>query len=314
MSSNSQYLVLAFYQFSSIANPREEVKNHKSFFENREITSRIYISEEGINGQMSGSQKSAEEYMEWMHSRPEFKDIHFKIHYWHEQAFPRQTVKYRQNLVGCDGKINLSLQGDHVSPAKWRDMLESEEEYLLIDVRNDYEWEIGHFDGAELPKCNTFREFEKYAENLKQEKDPKKTPVMMYCTGGIRCELYSSILMEKGFDQVYQLQGGIINYGLKEGSDHWLGKLFVFDDRMAVPISDQETQVIGKCHRCNEPSDSYYNCANMECNHLFLCCPTCLKELAGCCKEECQYAERVRPYNDQSAHKPFRRKGHYEEV
>ena len=311
MKKKCDFLVLAFYQFAPIENPNEEVKKHKSFFLERDITSRIYISEEGVNGQMSGSQLAAKEYMDWMHSRPEFKDIHFKIHEWHEQAFPRQTVKYRKDLVGYDQNVNLSLQGDHVSPAQWRDMLENEEEYLLIDVRNDYESEIGHFEGAVLPNCKTFREFEEYAETLKKEKDPKKTPVMMYCTGGIRCELYSSILLEKGFDKVYQLQGGIINYGLKEGSKHWLGKLFVFDDRLSVPISDEETTIIGKCHRCEEPSEAYYNCANMDCNHLFLCCPTCLKELLGCCKEECQHAERIRPYHELDPHKPFRRKNHY---
>lgn len=311
MNKQSPYLVLAYYKFTPIENPIEEVKKHKNFFKEKEITSRIYISHEGINGQMSGTSEAANAYMEWMHSRPEFSDLCFKIHEWHEQAFPHQTVKYRKNLVARDERVNLSLQGDHLSPKEWKEMLEGEEDYLLLDVRNDYEWEIGHFEGAELPPCTTFREFEKYADKLKEGNVSKKLPVMMYCTGGIRCELYSSILLEKGFEKVYQLNGGIINYGLKEGSKHWLGKLFVFDDRLSVPISEEETKVIGKCHRCEMPSDTYYNCANMECNTLFLCCKACLDEFLGCCQETCKNGERIRPYHAESAHKPFRRKHHY---
>jgi UPF0176 protein len=313
MMHNSRYLVLAFYKFVPIQDPRKEVNQHKIFFENRDITSRIYISEEGINGQMSGTEEAAKEYMEWMQSKPQFQSIHFKIQYWHEQAFPRQTIKYRKHLVAYDERVNLTLRGDLVSPTKWREMLESEQDYLLLDIRNDYEWELGHFAGAELPKCKTFREFEEYAEKLQLEKDPKKTQIMMYCTGGIRCELYSSILIEKGFDKVYQLEGGVINYGMEEGSKHWLGKLFVFDDRMSIPVSEEQSPVVGKCYTCGNPSEAYYNCANMDCNHLFLSCPVCLEKFSGCCKQQCQQAERVRPYHQQNPHKPFRKKYHYEQ-
>lgn len=306
-----EYYVLAYYQFSPIPDPRSEVFAHKAFFKGRDATSRIYISEQGINGQMSAAKEDAEAYMEWMHSRPEFKEVHFKIHNHHEQAFPRLTIKYRRQLVAYDKEVDLSVRGEHVAPKKWKEMLETSKEHVLIDVRNDYEWKLGRFDGAELPPCETFREFETYADNLKNSVDPKKTPVMMYCTGGIRCELYSSILIERGFEKVYQLDGGIINYGLKEGSDHWLGKLFVFDDRLSVPISDQEAPVIGQCHHCQVECEAYYNCSNMDCNGLFLCCPTCLEKHKGCCKESCSSGVRLRPFQKETAHKPFRRWHHY---
>lgn len=205
----------------------------------------------------------------------------------------------------------MSKTGEHVSPKQWKEMIEKKDGHILLDVRNDYEWKIGHFEGAELPPCETFRDFKEYADGLREKVDPTKTPVMMYCTGGIRCELYSSILKERGFDKVYQLDGGVINYGLKEGSDHWLGKLFVFDDRLAVPISKKEVPVIGKCQFCQKPNDTYLNCANMDCNNLFLCCKDCMQEYKGCCKEECKNAERVRPYQEHSAHKPFRKKHNY---
>ncbi len=310
-SMEQPYYVLAYYWFTSIENPEEEIRLHKSFFKERDITSRIYINESGINGQMSAYKDDAHAYMDWMKSRPEFAEMPFKIHYWHEQVFPRQTVKYRKQLVAYDAPADVRETAQHVAPKEWREMLETEDNKVLIDVRNDYETKIGHFEGSELPPCNTFREFDSYAEELKNRVDPKNTPVMMCCTGGIRCELYSSALKKRGFEKVYQLDGGIINYGLKEGSKHWLGKLFVFDDRLSVPISDEETPVIAKCHKCCAPCESYYNCANMDCNELFICCPDCLKEHLGCCSDACSKAGRVRPYHHQNPHKPFRKRYHY---
>lgn len=314
MTDDKPYYVLAYYHFAQIENPQKEIADHKAFFANRDVTARIYISEGGINGQMCAAREDAKAYMDWMHSHAPFQDVEFKIHQYHEQVFPRLTVKYRKQLVAIDLPVDLSKRGEHVSPQRWKEMLETIEDKVVIDVRNDYEWKVGFFEGAELPQCGTFREFDQYAEELKEKIDPKKTPVMMYCTGGIRCELYSSILKERGFDQVYQLQGGIINYGLKEGNTHWLGKVFVFDDRLAIPISEgKESEVVGKCHHCQTPNDDYYNCANMDCNELFLCCRECLHKYLGCCDETCQVADRLRPYQHQNPHKPFRKRHHYRE-
>ena len=287
--------------------PLGEVVRHRAFFEGLDVTSRIYISEAGINGQMSARVEDAEKYMVWMHERPEFKNVHFKIHSWHEQVFPRLTIKYRSKLVATDETIDISKTATHLTPQEWKTRLENGTDQILLDVRNDYEWEVGHFAGAELPPCETFRDFDRYAEALQQKTDTKKTDIMMYCTGGIRCELYSALLKERGFENVFQLQGGIINYGLEVGSKHWNGKLFVFDDRLAVPLSEEETPVVGKCHHCKEPIENYYNCANMDCNRLFLCCPQCLEKHAGCCQESCQTSSRLRPYQQQHPHKPFRR-------
>jgi UPF0176 protein len=306
-----KYCILAYYFLRTIEDPKREVLTHKKFFENRDVTSRIYISEQGINGQMSAVQQDAYDYIEWMHSRPEFQDIQFKIDDYHEQVFPRKTVKYRKQLVALDEEVDLSNTGEHVTPEKWQEMLTSEEKSILLDVRNDYEWKIGHFEGAELPQCENFREFKSYAKKLKQEVDIQKTPVMMYCTGGIRCELYSAILKKEGFENVYQLDGGVINYGKKLGNQHWLGKLFVFDDRLAVPLSEEQGTVIGECHHCGKKNDNYYNCANMDCNRLFLCCPMCAEENFGCCEKDCQEAPRLRPYQKDTVHKPFRKKHNF---
>lgn len=311
MSEKSKFFILAYYHFILIPDPYQEVAAHKEFFKNRQITSRIYISEQGINGQMSGIREDAEAYMKWMHENPLFENVTFKIHPYHENVFPRQTVKYRKKLVALDEEVNLNQSGEHISPGQWKSLLESDEKPILLDVRNEYEWQVGRFEGAVCPPCETFREFGEYAEKLKDQVDPTTTPVMMYCTGGIRCELFSSLLLKGGFKKVYQLNGGIINYGLQQGSEHWLGKLFVFDDRLTTPIAEEETPVIGQCLHCQGAIESYYNCANMDCNRLFLCCHTCLKQFNGCCSSECLVAPRLRPYQQQDAHKPFRKWYHY---
>jgi UPF0176 protein len=310
MEEQYPFLILAYYHLDPLENPREEIERHLDFFKERDASARVYMSEQGINGQLCAARQDAKDYMNWMHSRPEFKAIHFKIHPYHEHVFPRLTIKYRRHLVAYDDEIDFQNRGEYATPQEWKKMLEKQES-LLLDIRNDYEWELGRFEGAELPPCKTFRDFEKYADELKEKTDPKKQPVMMYCTGGIRCELFSSILKKRGFEKVYQLQGGIINYGLNEGSKHWLGKLFVFDDRLSVPLNDEQTPVVGTCHFCKKESEAYYNCANMDCNHLFLCCPECLKQHDGCCKTECKNAPRLRPYHHQNPHKPFRRWHHY---
>ncbi|MEI8365715.1 MAG: rhodanese-related sulfurtransferase [Parachlamydiaceae bacterium] len=307
--NNASHWILAYYHLEQILDPHAEVAIHKAFFSNRDVTSRIYISEQGINGQMSAARADATAYIDWMQQRPGFEHIEFKIHPYHENVFPRMTVKYRKKLVAIDEEYDLAARGEHVSPAQWKTMLEESTNKVLLDVRNDYEWKVGRFSGAELPPCQTFREFATYADQLKEKNDPKSTPVMMYCTGGIRCELYSAILKERGFEKIFQLDGGVIGYGLQQGNKHWEGKLFVFDDRMAIPICDDENEspVIGTCHHCGTANDKYYNCANMDCNELFLCCPDCLKSHSGCCCTECTHSPRIRPYHEQDAHKPFRR-------
>ncbi len=315
MMTSKKYYVLAYYSFTPIADPAAEVLRHKEFFATRDVRSRIYISRQGINGQMSASLSAAEEYMGWLKSDERFARVDFKIHVYDEHVFPRCTVKVREQLVALDREPDLALTGEHVAPKRWREMLEEkDEDTILLDVRNDYEWRLGHFEDAELPALETFREFPSYAKRLKEERDPKKTKVMMYCTGGIRCELYSALLKEEGFEQVYQLDGGVIKYGLQEGSKQWVGQLFVFDDRLSVPISEkEEAPSIGKCSHCGAASETYYNCADMDCNELFLACPSCAETFQGCCCAECQTSPRLRPFEKGKKPKPFGRWYRYQQ-
>lgn len=307
MTHHSPYLILAYYHLVKLENPTEEVCRHRAFLAKLDVRCRIYLSETGINCQMSGSVATIEEYKTWISSRPEFSGAKFKIDHYHTHAFPKVIIKYRRQLVAFDAEVDFSLRGKHVTPSEWKSMMEKDDGHLVLDIRNDYEWEVGRFDSADRPPCQTSRGFKEYAKQLKEKINPKETPVMMYCTGGIRCELFSALLKADGFEKVYQLDGGVINYGHQEGSKHWKGKLFVFDDRMAAPISNEAAPVVGSCHLCKLPNEAYYNCANMDCNALFLCCSSCLKEFKGCCKESCMTATRVRPYHHQDPHKPFRK-------
>jgi UPF0176 protein len=303
-----KYQVLAFYHLVPIEDPSAEVLRHQEFFKTRDIRSRIYISQEGINAQMSAREDHAVEYIEWLKSDVRFKDVVFKIHFADEQVFPKATVKVRKQLVAIDYNTDLSSRGVHLNPDQWDKMLdEKDPNTILIDVRNDYEWKVGHFEGASLPPLETFREFPQYAKDLKNEKDPKKTRVMMYCTGGIRCEYYSALMKQEGFENVYQLNGGVIQYGMDQGQSHWRGKLFVFDDRLVVPIAKNADEVISSCSYCNAQVDSYYNCANMDCNKLFISCSKCIEEHKGCCCSSCQEKGALRPINPGANAKPFRK-------
>lgn len=307
MINEAPYLIVAFYHLVSIEDPEAEIKKHRAFLADRDVRSRIYISEGGINCQMSAASHVAREYMDWLTGRPEFQTAKFKVDPHEIHVFPKFIIKYRKQLVAFDAEVDLTNRGEHVSPKEWKEMLDKEDGHVVLDIRNDYEWEVGRFSGADRPPCQTSRGFKEYAKKLKDKIDPKKTPVMMYCTGGIRCELFSAILKADGFEKIYQLDGGVINYGHKQGSDHWKGKLFVFDDRMVASISEEKSPVVGTCHHCDVANEAYYNCANMDCNELFLCCQECLKKFAGCCQESCIHAKRVRPYHHQDAHKPFRK-------
>ena len=305
------YTVIAFYLFTKIEDPALEIKKQKAFCKNRDMKGRIYISEEGFNGQLSGAKLDAEAYIEWMRLDSRFENIDFKLHEDDRNVFSKMTIKYREQIVAMDEPAELANTGEHLSSSEWDKMLdEKDDDTVLIDVRNDYEWKVGHFDGAQLPKLDTFREFPQYAKDLKEKKDPKKTKVMMYCTGGIRCEVFSAHMKEIGFENVYQLDGGVIKYGLEHKSKHWKGRLFVFDDRMVIPISQENEEIISKCHFCQTKADHYYNCANMDCNDLIIACPDCFVEHKGCCNEKCETEGRVRPIGKDEVKTPFRKLPH----
>jgi UPF0176 protein len=303
--------VLAYYAFTKVDEPQKFIKEHKSFLEELEGKGRIYVSEEGINAQCSVPKKNLEAYSARVLQIFPTADI--KVHDHFSHPFAKLIVKYRKQLVAMDKEVDTSIKGVHLEPADWENMCrDKDDSTIIIDTRNDYEWKVGHFEGALLPELDTFRKFPEYAEKLKEKYDTENTKVMMYCTGGIRCELYSSLMLKMGFKKVYQLKGGIIRYGLENGNKAWKGKLFVFDDRMVVPISKDAATPISVCQFCNVEVDQYFNCANMDCNALILSCPDCIDQRKGCCCESCLETGRVRPFSISTVTTPFRKLSHEE--
>lgn len=298
------HLALSFYQFFLIESVEETVASLKKTLEELDAKGRIYISQEGINAQLSLEKGAYDRFCCWKRESP-FAKAPLKVQETSEHAFEKLTVKIREQLCAFDVPVDFSEASSHLSPQEWKKRLDAKDpNTFVVDVRNRYESDVGHFSGAILPPVDSFREFPAYAEELEKKVDKNKQTVLMYCTGGIRCEYYSAYLKKRGFKQVFQLQGGVIQYAEEMGASHWKGKLFVFDDRMTVPIGSQE--VLSTCIYCEEPSDLYYNCANMDCNKLFTCCSKCAQAKKGLCSSSCS-SGRVRPFDESEHPKPFRK-------
>jgi UPF0176 protein len=261
------YEVILYYKFAAIENPEIFCRGHKAFLQELGVKGRVYIGSEGLNGTIGGTPEQMEKYRQYVWSLEGFEDTEFKAEESDVIPFPRLTCKVREEIVSIhmDG-LDPEDGGRHMSPSEWREMMESGEDYVMIDVRNDYESEVGHFEGAIKPQVENFYDFPQW---LDEAGIPKEKKVLMYCTGGIRCEKFSVLMKKKGWDDVNQLHGGILNYAKEEGGKHFKGKCFVFDDRLVVPVNKGDLQPIARCEITGKPADSFINCANMECNKLF---------------------------------------------
>ncbi|MEO1022205.1 MAG: rhodanese-related sulfurtransferase [Bacteroidota bacterium] len=303
--SNLSYKVILYYNFSPINDPELFCKEHKRFCKEHELMGRIYVSSEGINGTLAGTNDQVEAYEAHLRSLPGFEDTEFKSDECDYIPFSRLIVKIREEIVALhQSDVHPLHGGAHLSPKEWRNVMESGEDYVMIDVRNDYESKIGHFKGAVLPQVENFYDFPQW---LEQSDIPKDKKVLMYCTGGIRCEKFSVVMKEQGWDDVNQLHGGILNYAKEEGGAHFDGKCFVFDDRLVVPVNPNMMDPIAQCEITGKPADTYINCANMECNKLFVCSEEGAIAMDGCCSEECRQSEYKRPFDPEHAFRPFRR-------
>ncbi len=299
--------VLLYYNFSPIADPHAFIAEHKRWCANHNLLGRIYVSEEGINGTLAGLQADTDAYQVWLRSHPNLAQTEFKTDATDRVPFAKLIVKYRPEIVSIHYSEPLDPKegGRHLSPAEWRAVLESNDpDVVVIDARNDYESAIGHFEGALLPDRRNFHEFPDWVDQAAIPKDKK---ILMYCTGGIRCEKFSVLMKKKGYADVNQLHGGILTYAKEEGGAHFKGKCFVFDDRLAVPVNPAETEPIAHCEISGRPADTYLNCANMDCNRLFVVCPEAAHLLEGCCSEACRQAPRRRPFDAATAFVPFRK-------
>lgn len=282
-------ITLSFYQYHNIKNP-EIFRNF--FYDGLNqlgALGRIYIASEGINGQMSIPKENFEQYVEFMDSIDFLNGIRQNIAVEAEDlSFIKLTIKVRKKILADgleDETFDVTNKGQHLSAKEFNDMI-SKDDTVLIDMRNHYESEVGHFEGAVTPDVDTFRDSLPIIEDML---DPHKDKnIVMYCTGGIRCEKASAWFKHKGLKNVHQLEGGIIEYTRQvseEGLDNkFIGKNFVFDKRMGERISED---VISNCHQCGAPSDTHTNCANQACHILFIQCDSCADKYDGCCSKEC---------------------------
>jgi len=301
------YKVILYYNFVLIKDPEQFCREHKRACQTLNLFGRIYIASEGINGTLSGTHEQIESYKNFLLALDGFVNTEFKEDDSDYVPFVKLVVKTRPEIVTLKTNEKFDIQkdgGNHLSPAQWKEVLDSNEEYILLDIRNDYESKIGHFEGAIRPDEKNFYDFPTWLDKTELDKNKK---VLMYCTGGIRCEKFSALMKKKGFKDVNQLHGGIINYAKEIGDAHFQGKCFVFDDRLAVPIQKDQQEPLTKCEITGQPCDSYLNCANPDCNRLFICSPEgALKYEGGCCLE-CMQSPRKRPLDLENIYLPTRK-------
>ena len=296
-------LTISFYKYAKIGNPKL-FRNHLFIhWDALEVLGRIYVAHEGINAQLSVPAEHFNQFKKHLDSISFLENVRLNIAIEQDnKSFLKLKVKVRDKIVADglnDQTFDVTNKGIHVGAEKFNELLE-DQETILVDMRNHYESEIGHFKNAITPDVDTFRDSLPIIEkDLEEHKEDKK--LVMYCTGGIRCEKASAYFKHKGFKNVYQLEGGIINYtrqvSEKGLENKFIGKNFVFDHRRGERISDD---VIAQCHQCGTPFDSHTNCANEACHLLFIQCDACKEKMDNCCSEACKEVNQL-PVEEQKA-------------
>ncbi len=296
-------LTLSFYKYAKIGNPQVFRDHLFITWEALDVLGRIYVAHEGINGQLSLPADKFNAFKSHLDSISFLKDIRLNIAVEQDnKSFLKLKIKVRNKIVADglnDDTFDVTDKGIHVNAETFNQLIE-DEQTVLVDMRNHYESEIGHFKNAVTPDVDTFREsLDIIEDDLKEHKEDKK--LVMYCTGGIRCEKASAYFKHKGFKNVYQLEGGIIEYTRQvknqDLENKFIGQNFVFDDRRAERISDD---VIANCHQCGKPFDVHTNCANEACHLLFIQCDACKAEMNNCCSTHCKDINAL-PYEEQKA-------------
>ena len=284
-------LTISFYQYYNIGNP--QIFRDKLFLDWNElgVLGRTYVAHEGINAQISVEAKVFVAFKDYLDSISFLEGVRLNVAIEQDnKSFLKLKVKVRDKIVADglqDDTFDVTDIGIHLKAEEFNNLI-ADKNTVLVDMRNHYESEIGHFEGAITPDVDTFRDSLPIIEDdLKEHKADKN--LVMYCTGGIRCEKASAYFKHKGFEKVYQLEGGIIEYvrQIKEQGleNKFKGKNFVFDHRRSERVSED---ILSKCHQCGEACDSHTNCANEACHLLFIQCPSCAKKMDECCTSDCQ--------------------------
>lgn len=289
LASSEKRTTISFYKYSRIEHPEEWRNELYLSLDKLGVLGRIYVAKEGINAQISVLDEQQQAFIDYLYAYPFLNGI--RLNYAVDddgKSFTKLKILVRTKIVADglnDESFDSSDCGVHLNAAEFNELTDKEDT-ILVDMRNHYESEIGHFENAITPDVDTFREQLPLVVDMLQENKDKN--VVMYCTGGIRCEKASAWLKHNGFKNVFQLNGGIIEYarqveakGLK---NKFKGKNFVFDRRLGEKISHE---VIAKCHQCGQPADTHTNCKNEGCHLLFIQCEACAEKYNGCCCEDC---------------------------
>ena len=302
IDENSQErLTLSFYKYFKLGNPSLFRDHLFILWSDLDVLGRIYVAKEGINAQLSVPEENFEKFKISVNEITPLKDIRLNIaHENFSKSFLKLTIKIRDKIVNDgldDSTFDVTRIGEHLDAKRFNEMLNNKNT-ICIDMRNHYESEIGFFKGAIKPDVDTFRES---LQIIDKElcKNGKHRNYLMYCTGGIRCEKASAYLKYKGIQNVFQLEGGIIEY-IRQVKDqnlenNFLGKNFVFDERLGERVSDE---IVSNCHQCGAPCDTHVNCANESCHLLFIQCDDCKKQMNNCCSDECKKINAL-PYDEQ---------------
>lgn len=288
----TKFVTISFYQYAKIVNPRLFRDHLFQMLDELEVVGRIYVANEGINAQISVPVDQLNNFREALYSIEFLDGIRLNIAV--DDAgvdfpFLKLKIKVRSKILAdglVDETFDVTNKGKHLSAREFNELTD-DPNTILIDFRNHYESEVGHFKGAILPDVDTFRESLPFIEDTYLKGNEEKN-LVMYCTGGIRCEKASAWFKHRGFKNVHQLEGGIINYAnqVKEESleNKFIGKNFVFDERRGERISED---IISVCHQCGNPADTHTNCANDACHLLFIQCDACKGKMENCCSDEC---------------------------
>eukprot|EP00741_Cyanophora_paradoxa_P015872 tig00020909_g15323.t1 len=317
--AGASHSIVSFYSLRRLCDPSREAALQRQALQAAQMLGRVYISPEGLNAQVSGPIEGVRRYLDEF-ARERYADALFLETPHHEQVFPDLRVKERPQLVALGRPADLSRRPTPVAPHEWMRALQSgDEDTVFVDVRNQFEWEVGRFlpkreESAILPPYKTFRDFAGLPDLIQAHVRSERTRVLMCCTGGIRCEYMGSVLADAGIrNPFFSLQGGIVNYGLQVGPAGWGGSLFVFDDRVAAPVAPggpggAPPLPSAACAHCGTPADRYFNCASVACDRLFLSCPACAAAAGFTCG--CGASPELRrpaPPQEGGRPKPFRR-------
>lgn len=293
VASPSAFEVLLYYFYFPLADPEAYFRIHRDLCQRLGLRGRVLIGHEGLNGTVSGPREATTIYRRILQSDPRTRSMPFKIDTAPDHVFPKLSVKLRAEIVtlGLPQEHDIDpnqLTGTKLQPAEWAEAMQ-DPDTVIIDGRNNYEADIGRFRGAICPDIENFRDFPQWLQD--HEDDLKGKKILTYCTGGIRCEKLSGFLLREGFENVYQLDGGIIRYGQDpetRGKD-FDGLCYVFDQRVAVEVNHTDTRrIVSQCRHCNQPSARYRNCSWPPCNDQIFLCEACEESFGKFCSEECR--------------------------